>query len=231
MIPDLSRETTSAVAVALRRLRQYPNISGVDVPATASQHPATWKFDYPIFHAETRSAWRSWLAVNHPTERGVWLASWKRTTDRPAVPYEEAVEEALCFGWIDSTVNTLDEGRGLQLMTPRRPRSPWTRLNRERVARLEQQGLVTDAGRRAVQAAKENGWWTIMDSVEDLIEPDELAHALNEVPAARTNWDLFPPHARKQMLASIVTAAKPETRAKRIATIVAEAEQGRRAAG
>ena len=200
-------------------------------PPTASEHPATWKFDYPIFHAETRAAWRAWLAANHDSAKGVWLASWKRPTGRPAVPYEEAVEEALCFGWIDSTVNTLDEERGLQLMTPRRPRSSWTRLNRKRVAQLEKQGLMTDAGRRAVEIAKDNGWWTMLDPVEDLIEPDDLAAQLDAVPAARESWDGFPPSARKQMLFSIVTAAKPETRAKRIATIVEAAAEGRRAAG
>jgi uncharacterized protein YdeI (YjbR/CyaY-like superfamily) len=112
-----------------------------DVPPTGSEHPTTWKFGYQIYHAETRTAWRAWLAANHATAPGVWLASWKRGANRPAVAYEEAVEEALCFGWIDSTVNTLDEERGLQLMTPRRPRSSWTRLNRERVARLEAEGL------------------------------------------------------------------------------------------
>ena len=202
-----------------------------DVPASASDHPATWKFDYPIFHAETRAAWRAWLAANHAELPGVWLASWKRGTGRPAVPYEEAVEEALCFGWIDSTVNTLDEERGLQLMTPRRPRSGWTRLNRQRVARLEAAGLMTEAGRRAVAVAQENGWWTISDSVEDLVEPDDLGTALDEVPAAREHWDGFPPSARKQMLWTLVTASKPETRAKRIAKIVAEAAEGRRAAG
>ena len=201
------------------------------VPPSASEHPPSWKFDYPIFHAQTRAGWRAWLAANHATTPGVWLASWKRPTGWPAVRYEEAVEEALCFGWIDSTVNTLDEERGLQLMTPRRPRSGWTRLNRERVARLEAEGLMTDAGRRAIGVAKDNGWWTISDSVEDLIEPDELAAALDDAPAARANWDAFPPSARKQMLWSIVTAAKPETRAKRIAAIVTEALHGRRAIG
>lgn len=202
-----------------------------DVPLTASEHPSTWKFDFPIFHAETRPAWRAWLAEHHDTARGVWLASWKRATGRPAVPYAEAVEEALCFGWIDSTTNTLDEERGLQLMTPRRPRSGWTRLNRERVARMEAEGLMTDAGRQAVAAAQGNGWWEIYDSVEDLIEPDDLVATLDATPAARASWDSFPPSARKQMLWSLVTAAKPETRAKRIAKIVSEAAAGRRATG
>ena len=198
------------------------------VPPTASEHPPTWKFDFPIFHAETRLAWRTWLSVNHASARGVWLASWKRTTGRPAIPYAEAVEEALCFGWIDSTVNTLDPERGLQLMTPRRPRSGWTRLNRERVARMEAQGLMTDAGRRAVAVAQDNGWWTLMDSAEDLIEPEDLVAALDAQAEARRNWDAFPPSARKQMLWSIITAAKPETRANRIAKIVDNAAHGLR---
>jgi uncharacterized protein YdeI (YjbR/CyaY-like superfamily) len=104
-------------------------------------------------------------------------------------------------------------------------------LNRERVARLEAEGRMTDAGRRAVEVAKGNGWWTIYDPVEDLLEPDELAGALDASPRARAEWDAFPPSARKQMLWWVISAAKPETQATRIAKIVAEAEQGRRAQG
>lgn len=145
--------------------------------------------------------------------------------------YEDLVEEAICFGWIDSTVNTLDDARGLQLMTPRKPKSGWTRLNRQRVATLEAQGRMTDAGRRAVNVAKANGWWTIYDPVEDLLQPDDLTHALDDSPAARTAWTGFPPSARKQMLWWILSAGRPETRANRIAKIVSEAASGRRAQG
>lgn len=201
------------------------------VPPTASEHPPTWKFDYPIYHPVDRPAWRSWLDANHASERGVWVATWKRATGRESVPYVEVVLEAICFGWIDSTVNTFDDERGLQLVTPRRPKSTWTRLNRQRVADLEAQGLMAEAGRRSVEVAKGNGWWTILDSVEDLIEPPELAAALDASPAARAAWDTFPASPRKQMLQWVVTAAKPETAAARIAKIVAEAEQGRRALG
>jgi uncharacterized protein YdeI (YjbR/CyaY-like superfamily) len=201
------------------------------VPPTASDHPRTWKFDLPIYHPEDRAAWRAWLARHHDTERGVWVASWRKASGRPAVPYERLVEEAICFGWIDSTVNTLDDERGLQLMTPRKAKSGWTRLNRQRVADLEADGRMTDAGRAAVEVAKGNGWWLLYDSVEDLVEPPELAGALDASPAARAAWDGFPPSARKQMLWSVVSAAKPETRAARIARIVSEAEQGRRATG
>jgi uncharacterized protein YdeI (YjbR/CyaY-like superfamily) len=147
------------------------------------------------------------------------------------VAYGELVEEAICFGWIDSTVNILDDERGLQLMTPRKPKSGWTRLNRQRVAELEAQGLMTDAGRRVVEVAKANGYWTIYDSVEDLLEPGDLADALDSVPAARAAWNQFPPSARKQMLWWVVSAGKPETRASRVAKIVSQAAGGRRAAG
>ena len=202
-----------------------------EVPATGSDHPATWKFDFPIYHPPDLAAWRAWLGAHHDTARGVWVASWRKPSGRERVPYVDLVEEALCFGWIDSTVNTLDDGRGLQLMTPRKPRSGWTRLNRDRVAALEAQGRMTDAGRRAVEVAKANGWWTAYDPVEDLIEPDDLAEALDASPAARAAWDGFPPSARKQMLWSVISAGRPATRAGRIAKIVSEAELGRRATG
>ncbi|MDQ2678247.1 MAG: YdeI/OmpD-associated family protein [Actinomycetota bacterium] len=199
------------------------------VPPTASEHPATWKFDFPIFHAESRAAWRAWLLANHDRERGVWLCSWRPVTGRPLCPYPDAVEEVLCVGWIDSTTTNLDDERRLQLMTPRKAKSSWTRLNRQRVADMEAAGLMTDAGRRAVEAAQQNGYWTIFDPVEDLIEPDALATALDAVPAAREHWDSFPPSARKQMLWQVVSAARDTTKAQRIATIVSKAANGERA--
>lgn len=196
-----------------------------------STHPPTWRFDYPIFHAETRTQWRAWLMDNHTSERGVWLCSWRTPTGQPRCPYPEAVEEVICFGWIDSTNTIFDEERSLQLFTPRRSKSSWTRLNRARAAEMEERGLMTDAGRRAIAAAKANGWWTILDSVEDLEEPSDLKAALDRNPRARSTWDGFPPSARKMMLWSIITAARDATRAARIAHVVAEAAAGRRAQG
>ena len=196
-----------------------------------SEHPATWKFDFPIVHAESRADWREWLAANHGAARGVWLCSWKGRTGRPACPYPDAVEEAICFGWIDSTVNTLDEDRALQLFTPRQPKSSWTRLNRRRAAAMEEAGLMTAAGRRAVDIARDNGWWTIYDAVEDLVEPPALAAALDAEAAARQHWDSFSPSARKLMLWWVVSAARPRTREQRIAAIVARAAVGERAQG
>ena len=200
-------------------------------PPTSSDHPTTWKFGYPIYHAETRAQWRAWLEANHDAVPGVWLCSWKPATNKPACPYPEVVEEAICFGWIDSTVNTLDDNRGLQLITPRQPKSTWTRLNRRRVEDMEARGLMTDAGRRAVEIARENGRWTILDPVEDLVEPDDLVAALNANSSARAAWDGFPPTPRKAMLWWVISAARDDTRARRVATIVEKAARGERAQG
>lgn len=196
---------------------------------SASDHPATWKFGYPIYHAETRSELRTWLLANHAASRGLWLCSWRTQTDRPRCPYPEAVEEAICFGWIDSTITLLDEERQLQMFTPRKAKSSWTRLNRERFAAMEAAGLMTAAGRLTAEVAKANGWWTIHDAAEDLVEPEILASALDANLAARQNWDGFPPSSRKAMLWWVISAVREETQAVRVARIVDQAELGRRA--
>ncbi len=201
------------------------------VPPSSSEHPATGKFDYPMYHAETREQLRLWLEHNHQIARGVWLCSWRTATGRPRCPYPEVVEEAICFGWIDSTAKLLDDDRGLQLLARRKPKSSWTRLNRQRVADMEAAGLMTDAGRQAVEVARANGWWTKFDRVEDLHEPGELASALDANPSARLAWDEFPPSARKAMLWWVVSAARDDTRARRISTIVERAAIGERAQG
>jgi len=143
----------------------------------------------------------------------------------------EVVEEAICFGWVDSTNMVFGEERSLQLITQRRSKSPWTRLNRERAADMEKRGLMTDAGRHAIAAAKSNGWWTISDQVEELEEPPDLKAALDRDPQARSNWDGFPPSARKQMLWWIISAARDATRAGRITDVVSKALNGQRARG
>ena len=128
-------------------------------------------------------------------------------------------------------MNRLDEDRGLQLLTPRKPKSTWTRLNRQRVADMEAAGLMTDAGRRAVDVALGSCWCTILDPVEDLVEPDDLSSALDAAPLARRAWDAFPASARKAMLWWVISAVKQDTRERRIDTIVAKARTGERAQG
>ena len=133
------------------------------------------------------------------------------------VDYGSAVEEALCFGWIDSKVVKLDPGRTLQWFSPRRPRGTWARTNKERVERLTAAGLMTPAGLAVIEEAKRTGTWTLLDDVEDLVVPDDLAAAFDGVPPARANWDAFSRSARRAILVWIVQAQRPETRAKRIA--------------
>jgi uncharacterized protein YdeI (YjbR/CyaY-like superfamily) len=176
-----------------------------------------------------RAAWRAWLIANHPTSRGVYLVSWRRTSGRTSVSYEEAVEEALCVGWIDSSGRVIDEERSIQWFAPRRARSAWARSNKERVARLTAAGLMLPAGLAAIEAAKRSGMWTLLDDVEDLIVPDDLASALRDRPPARDQWDAFPPSARRAMLQWVVEARRPETRAGRIAQIAEKAARNERA--
>jgi uncharacterized protein YdeI (YjbR/CyaY-like superfamily) len=202
-----------------------------DVPPSASEHPSFWKFGYPVYHPASREAWRAWLEEHQNDTPGVWVVSWRSSTGRDTVPYEAIVEEALCVGWIDSTVNILDHERGLQLVTPRKPRSTWAKSNKTRIERLEVEGRMMPRGLRAVEVAKANGWWDLLDDVEALLEPDDLAASLDEAPAARSAWDGFPPSARKRMLFWVVSAAKADTRRRRIETVVEKAARGERAYG
>jgi uncharacterized protein YdeI (YjbR/CyaY-like superfamily) len=115
--------------------------------------------DYERVHAETRAEWRRWLAANHAASPGAWLVSWKRATGRPRVGYDESVEEALCFGWIDSLAKSESDECSRQLFTPRRPRSTWSASNVARVERLLAAGLMEPAGLAAVEDAKARGAW------------------------------------------------------------------------
>lgn len=182
--------------------------------------------DRPRFHPETREEWRSWLAEHHATAPGVWLVSWKRSTGRASLPYEDVIEEALCFGWVDSTARTLDGERSMLLMAPRRPTSTWARTNKERVERLLASGLMRPAGIAAVETAKANGSWTVLDSVEALEVPDDLAAALDAEPGARAAYEGFSPSNRKAILWWVKSAKRPETRQRRIGETARLAAQG-----
>ncbi len=159
--------------------------------------------------------WAAWLADHHADSAGVWLVSARRRADA-AVDYETAVVEALRWGWVDSTQRPVDEQRSMMWWSPRRKGSVWTRRNKERVARLEAEGRMEPAGAAQVEAARATGMWTLMDDVEDLVVPDDLAAAFAEHPGSREAWDGFTPSARKEMLAWIVLAKRPETRAARV---------------
>ena len=160
----------------------------------------------------TRAAWRAWLAEHHADSPGVWLIIRKKDSPQPGVTYIEAVEEALCFGWIDSKTITLDAARFRQIFTPRKPRGTWAKSNKERVARLIEQGLMTPAGLAAIELAVANGTWTAADASAEQSEPDDLASALAAHPAAERHWRGFSASVRKGILYWIASAKRAETR-------------------
>lgn len=167
-------------------------------------------------HFEEVRKWHDWLVEHHGQQQGVWLVSWKPRSGKPAIPYDEAVEEALCYGWIDSTYRSLDEERGMLWYSPRRKGSLWAASNKARVLRLEEQGRMTDAGRAPIEAAKADGSWALLEPVEALVVPDDLAAALDERPEARDHWEAFLPTAQRAYLLWIYTAKRDETRARRV---------------
>jgi uncharacterized protein YdeI (YjbR/CyaY-like superfamily) len=184
--------------------------------------------DAPHVHAEDRAAWRAWLEANHATTTGAWLVSW-RTGHGPRVAYEDAVEEALCFGWIDSQGGNIDERRSRQYFAPRKPTSGWAATNKARVERLIADGRMAPAGLAAIERAKANGSWTLLDAVEQGIVPDDLASALAAQPPAAANFEAFPKSAKRAMLEWVAQARRPETRAKRVLDIATAAARNERA--
>ena len=182
--------------------------------------------DAPYVEVTTRGAWRSWLAAHHDSVDGAWLVTWKRGSGGVILTYDDAVEEALCFGWVDSTVGSVDDRRSKTWYSPRRTGSVWARTNKERVTRLTAQGLMTPAGVAAIERAQADGSWTILDSVEALEEPADLVTALDDVSGARAQWDAFKPGERKRILQWIATAKRAETRATRIEQTATKAALG-----
>ncbi len=178
--------------------------------------------------APDAATWRSWLEENHRTSTGAWLVRARPGSDVEVVGYEDAILHALCFGWIDGPVRSFDERTGGLWFAPRRPSSGWAATNKARLILLEERGLMAEAGIRAVEVAKANGSWTVLDNAEALREPDDFAAALDADPVARAAWDAFPPSARKFGIGAIDAARRPETRATRIAKIVADAAAGKR---
>ena len=163
-------------------------------------------------HLSTRAAWRAWLEAHHAEARSVWLVSFKKATGQPSVSYDEAVEEALCVGWIDSTQRTLDATRSMLYFAPRKKGSGWSKPNKARVEKLAANGQMRPAGWAKVERAKADGSWALLDAVEALEIPDDLARAFLAYPHARQHFEAFPRSARRGILEWIVQAKRPETR-------------------
>ncbi|MBC8140902.1 MAG: YdeI/OmpD-associated family protein [Armatimonadetes bacterium] len=181
----------------------------------------------PEVFAADRAGWRAWLAANGETVAKVWLVYYKVATGTPSVSYAEAVEEALCYGWIDSRVSPVDDTRYKQIFTPRKPGSVWSKVNKARVASLLQSNQITPVGLRIIEAAQRDGSWNALDAVEDLLYPDDFLAALRDAPPAQENFSRFSDSAKKYALRKILTAKRGDTRRKWIETITTLAVQNR----
>jgi uncharacterized protein YdeI (YjbR/CyaY-like superfamily) len=182
-----------------------------------------------LVHVETRDEVRSWLAEHAADSPSIWLVTWRRLTGRPAPSYDDIVEEALCFGWIDSTARTFDDERSGLRLAPRKKGSGWARTNKVRVEALERDGRMTEAGRAVIERARQDGSWTLLDEVEDLLVPDDLAAELAARPGATDNFEAFPRGIRRSILEWIVQAKRPDTRRRRVEETVVRAERNERA--
>ncbi len=179
----------------------------------------------------SREQWRIWLTNNHTQTDSIWLVTYKKHTGGRYLPYDAIVEEALCFGWIDSLPRKLDADRTMLLLSPRRPKSPWSKLNKDRVSKMLKQDLMTSAGQEKIDQAKADGSWSFLDDVEALIIPDDLVAALEANSQAKTYFEAFSPSSKKGILQWIKSAKQAATREKRIKKTVELAAQNVKANG
>lgn len=184
------------------------------------------KKEIETYYPKSRTDWRKWLEKNHQSEQAVWLIYFRVSTKNPSLSWSEAVDEALCFGWIDSTKKTIDKERYMQYFSRRKPNSMWSKINKEKVAKLTQNNLMTKAGFDSIETAKKNGSWIILDDVEKLIIPEDLRIALNENESSMDFFQSQSKSIKKGMLYWIVSAKRIETRKKRIAEIAQSAAKG-----
>ncbi len=181
------------------------------------------------FHPLSREEWRSWLRRNHRRSAGVWLVTFKKATGKPRVPYDDAVEELLCFGWVDSLVRGLDDERSMLLCTPRKPKSKWSAATKERVAQMEAARKMAKRGRELVALARETGTWDALNDVEATVVPSDLDARFRAYPGSRENFESFPRSVRRGILEWILQAKRPATRAKRIDETASAAARNERA--
>lgn len=177
---------------------------------------------------DSLSALRAWLNTNHEQTAGVWLVTYKKADPDRYVPYPDIVDQCLCFGWVDSLPRAKDDLRSMLYISPRKPGSNWSRVNKEKVARLVNEGLMAPAGLAVVERAKEDGSWTALDDVENLVIPADLQTAFDAKPGAEDNWHAFPRSVKRGALEIVMNAKRAPTRAAKIETIVTESAEGRR---
>lgn len=185
---------------------------------------------YGQFYAQDRKAWREWLEKHHANTQGIWLIYYKKNSSKTRVPYADAVEEALCFGWIDGQLRPGNEEFYLQLFTPRKEKSGWSKLNKERVEKLTAAGLMAEAGHKAINVARENGTWEKLDKIEAHEMPPEMEKALSKNKKAKAYFESSSPSSRKYFIYWITNAKLPATRAKRIEELINAFNKGEKPA-
>lgn len=172
---------------------------------------------------------RDWLEINHTQTESIWLVTYKKSVPEFYLEYAKIVDEALCFGWIDSLPRTLDLKRTMIRLSPRKPKSAWSKINRDKVARLIEEGLMTKAGLLAIDRAKRDGSWDALKSTDGNKIPNELMLEFKKHPGALENFRKFPPSARRAILEWIAIAKTPETKRRRIETTASQAQKNIRA--
>ncbi|MEM8804503.1 MAG: YdeI/OmpD-associated family protein [Cyanobacteria bacterium P01_G01_bin.38] len=185
--------------------------------------------DFPKVEVTSRQQWRDWLTENHARTESIWLVTHKKAAGARHLPYDDIVEEALCFGWVDSLPRMLDAERTMLLLSPRKPKSAWSKLNKDRVAKMLAAGLMQPAGLKKIEQAKQNGAWSFLDDVEALIVPGDLQAVLDSYPHAAEHFENFPRSTKRGILEWIKMAKREATRAKRIAETARLAEENIRA--
>ncbi|HRH37136.1 MAG TPA: YdeI/OmpD-associated family protein [Flavobacteriales bacterium] len=177
----------------------------------------------------SRAQWRAWLKKNHTRTEGIWLITYKKHAADKYLSFEEKVQEALCFGWIDSTPRKLDADRVMHYLSPRKPKSMWSAINKEHVERLIAEKRMAPAGLKKIEEAKKNGSWNTLDHVDALTMPSKLTKALAKNKTAKKHFDSFPPSSKKIILHWVTSAKTVETRNKRISETVELAAKNIRA--
>ena len=182
--------------------------------------------DIERFCPASRQEWRAWLKENHESKQSVWLVQYKKQSNVPSISWSEAVDEALCFGWIDSIRKSIGDNQFIQFFSKRKARSNWSKINKVRVVKLIEEGLMEEAGYKSIEISKANGYWSILDEVEELIIPDDLEREFGTRPGSKEYFLGLSKSLRKMMLQWIQLAKRAETRQNRINEVAEHAMQG-----
>ncbi len=181
-----------------------------------------------IFYPKNKAEWRNWLEINHKTKQSVWIVFYKKAYKKPTLTWSESVDEALCFGWIDSKKIAIDHEKSYQFFSKRKAKGTWSKINKHKILILEAQDLMTPAGNAIIELAKQNGSWTILDEVDNLEMPDDFKAALESKTNAISFYSGLSNSIKKMMLYWLKSAKRPETREKRISEIVELADKGQK---